>query len=50
MDNKHQVIVHGEAFGQAQDHDHIPPMLDGAKGNMEAIGHSWAMKEKPPGA
>jgi transposase len=40
VDSKHQVIVHGEAFGSGQDHYHIPPMLDGAKENMRAIGHS----------
>jgi len=39
VDSKNQVIVHGEAFGDGQDH-HIPPMLDGAKENMEAIGQS----------
>ena len=38
VDDKHQVIIHGEAFGDAQDHFLIPPMLDGAKGNIEAIG------------
>jgi transposase len=38
VDNKHQVIVHGEAFGDGQDHYHVPPMLDGAKQNMERIG------------
>ena len=40
VDSKHQVIVHGEAFGSGQDHYHMPPMLDGAKENMRAIGHS----------
>jgi transposase len=38
VDSKNQVIVHGEAFGDGQDHYHVPPMLDGAKENMEAIG------------
>jgi hypothetical protein len=38
VDRKHQVIVNAEAFGDAQDHYLIPPMLDGAKENMEAIG------------
>jgi len=38
VDRDHQVIVHGEAFGEGQDHHHIPPMLDGAKQNMEEIG------------
>jgi transposase len=39
VDNKHQVILHAEAFGEGQDQHHIPPMLDGAKQNMEEIGH-----------
>jgi transposase len=39
-DNKHQVILHAEAFGDSQDHHLIPPMLDGAKENIEAIGES----------
>jgi transposase len=38
VDNKHQVILHAEAFGEAQDHHLVPPILDGAKENMEAIG------------
>jgi transposase len=40
VDSKHQVIVHGEVFGEAQDHHLIPPILDGAKENVEAIGQS----------
>ena len=40
VDSKKQVIVHGEAFGDGQDHYHVPPMLDGAKQNMQAIGQS----------
>jgi transposase len=38
VDKKHQVIIHAEAFGEGQDHHMIPPMLDGAKENMAAIG------------
>jgi len=38
VDKKHQVIVHAEAFGEGQDQHHIPPMLEGAKENMEEIG------------
>ncbi len=38
VDSKHQVIIHGEAFGTGQDHHLIPPMLDGAKENLKAIG------------
>ncbi len=39
VDSKHQVIVHAEAFGEGQDHYHIAPMMEGAKGNMKALGH-----------
>lgn len=38
VDNKCQVIVHGEAFGAAQDFGTLAPMLDGAKENVESIG------------
>jgi transposase len=37
-DKKHQVILHGEVFGNGQDHGHVPPMLDGAKENLKKIG------------
>jgi hypothetical protein len=33
------VIVHAEAFGEGQDQHLIPPMLTGAKENIEEIGH-----------
>ena len=39
VDEKHQVIVQGEASGSGQDHYHIPPVIDEAKKTMEAIGH-----------
>jgi transposase len=39
IDAKHQVIVHGEAFGNGQDHGHIPPMLAGALVNLQSLGH-----------
>jgi transposase len=39
IDGKHQVIVHGEAFGNGQDHGHIPPMLTEALENLQSIGH-----------
>jgi transposase len=38
VDAKNQVIIHAEAFGNGQDHGHVPPMLDGAKDNMVSIG------------
>jgi len=39
VDDKNQVIVHAEVFGDGQDHHHVPPMIDGAKENMKALGH-----------
>jgi hypothetical protein len=48
VDGKHQVIVHGEAFGKGQDTRHLGPMIDGAKENMESIGHSEGyFRDKP---
>ena len=38
VDKKHQVIVHAEAFGRGQDHEHVAPMLEGAKENLQKIG------------
>jgi len=37
VDDKHQVIVHAEAFS-SQDHENLAPVLAGAKKNMQAIG------------
>jgi hypothetical protein len=39
VDSKHQVILHGLAFGSGQDHDHLPPILDGAKENLKTPGY-----------
>jgi hypothetical protein len=38
VDSKDQVIIYAEAFGEAQDLHLIPSVLEGAKGNMRAIG------------
>ncbi len=40
VDDKHQVVVHGEVFGTVSDHEHVAPVMDGAKQNMQAIGHN----------
>jgi len=40
IDDKHQVVVHAEAFGTVSDHEHVGPMMAGAKENMQAIGQS----------
>ena len=39
VDGKHQVIVAAEAFGQAQEHDLLEPMVDQVRENFHAIGN-----------
>jgi transposase len=39
IDDKHQIIVHAEAFGQAQEHDLLEPMIQGVRDNLSAIGN-----------
>jgi len=38
VDSKHQVIVHGQAIGRGPDDANLPPVVDGAKQNLENIG------------
>ena len=40
VDSKHQVIVHGEAIGKGPDNENLPPVIDGAKENLQTIGKS----------
>ncbi|MBW1796739.1 MAG: transposase [Deltaproteobacteria bacterium] len=37
-DSKHQVVVHAEAFGVAQEHDLLEPMVKETRENFQAIG------------
>ncbi len=46
VDDKHQVIVHAEAFGKAQEHDLLKPMLDGTRENFKEIGKEEDVFEK----
>jgi transposase len=39
VDGKHQVVVHAEAFGAAQEHELLLPMIEGTRENFEAIGN-----------
>jgi transposase len=39
VDGKHQVVVHAEAFGAAQEHDLLLPIIEGTRENFEAIGN-----------
>lgn len=38
VDDKHQVIVLAEAFGKAQEHDLLEPMIEGTRDNLAAAG------------
>ena len=38
VDGKHQIIVHAEAFGEAQEHDLLAPMVEGIRNNFKVIG------------
>ena len=38
VDDKHQIILHSEAFGNTQDHDNLSPMLEGTKENLHSLG------------
>lgn len=38
VDARHQVVVHAEAFGEAQEHDLLLPMVDATRENFQAIG------------
>lgn len=46
VDEKHQVIVHAEAFGAAQEHDLLQPMIEGTKDNFKEIGSEEDIFEK----
>jgi transposase len=46
VDGKHQVIVHAEAFGAAQEHDLLKPMIDGVRENFEKIASEEDVFEK----
>jgi len=40
VDAKHQVVVHAEAFGQAQEHDLLLPMVEATRENFTALGQA----------
>ncbi|MEW5818075.1 MAG: IS1182 family transposase [Spirochaetota bacterium] len=46
VDEKHQVVVHAEAFGKGEDGSHMEPMLEGAKEKLEAIGWEEPLKDR----
>jgi transposase len=46
VDDKDQIIIHAQAFGQAQEHDLLKPMIDGVRDKFKAIGHIGDAFEK----
>jgi len=38
VDSKRQIVVHAEAYGEAQEHDLLQPMVEGTVENFTAIG------------
>jgi len=38
VDGKRQIVVHAEAFGEAQEHDLLRPMVEGTEKNFSVIG------------
>jgi transposase len=45
-DGRHRVIVQAEAFGEAQEHDLLEPMVDGVRKNFQEIGKEEDVFEK----
>lgn len=44
VDHKHQIIVHAEAYGEAQEHDLLLPTIEGMDDNFTAIGETAVFK------
>ena len=38
VDAQHQVVVHAQAFGEAQEHDLLLPMVEATRENFQALG------------
>jgi len=46
VDDKTQVVVHAQAFGNSGDSAIMEPLLQGAKRNLEKLGHEEPLKDK----
>ena len=46
VDEKHQVVVHAEAFGEGLDNGHMKPMLEGAKEKHAKAGWREPLKDR----
>ncbi len=40
VDNKHQIVIHAQAYGQPQEHDLLEPMIEKMRDNFKAINSS----------
>jgi transposase len=45
VDARHQVVVHAQAFGEAQEHALLVPMLEGARMQFRGIGKADALRD-----
>src|SRR3989338_5281403 len=45
VDGKHQIIVHAEAYGAAQEHDLLLPMVAGIEDNFKHLGEARIFKQ-----
>jgi len=45
VDSKYQIVVHAEAFGEAQEHDLLKPMVEGTEDNFKALGELEVFKD-----
>jgi transposase len=46
VDEKHQIVVHAEAFGKGEDASSMEPMLAGTKERLQTIGRKKPLKDK----
>ena len=45
VDEKHQVIVNAEAFGQVAEADFLPEIIEKSETNMMAVDEDWSLKK-----
>ncbi len=45
VDSKHQIVVHAEAFGEAQEHDLLQPMIEGTEDNFGVLEKTYLRKK-----
>ena len=45
VDSKHQIVIHAEAFGEAQEHDLLQPMIEHTQSNFDALDSPYIKKK-----